>query len=172
MPATTSNSRGDFHTVGDIGYWDDEGYLYICDRKTDMIISGGMNIYPAEIEAALEQHPEIFDVAVFGIPSDEWGEVVHATVVRSPGSVADRRAGHHLRPRAPGQLQGAPLGRVHRRAAQDRVRQDPQAPAPGSVLGRPHRPGRLAAGQRDAGPGAAVMTSAAGPVPGLSYSPR
>src|SRR5487761_685244 len=81
-----SNSRGDFHTVGDIAYWDDEGYLYICDRKTDMIISGGMNIYPAEIEAALDRHPEIFDVAVFGIPSEEWGEVVHATVVRSPGS--------------------------------------------------------------------------------------
>jgi len=51
-----------------------------------MIISGGMNIYPAEIEAALEQHPEIYDVAVFGIPSEEWGEVVHATVVRSSGS--------------------------------------------------------------------------------------
>jgi len=81
-----SNSRGDFHTVGDIAYWDDEGYLYICDRKADMIISGGMNIYPAEIEAALERHPEIYDVAVFGIPSEEWGEVVHATVVRSPGS--------------------------------------------------------------------------------------
>ena len=81
-----SNSRGDFHTVGDIAYWDDEGYLYICDRKTDMIISGGMNVYPAEIEATLEQHPEIYDVAVFGIPSEEWGEVVHATVVRSPGS--------------------------------------------------------------------------------------
>jgi acyl-CoA synthetase (AMP-forming)/AMP-acid ligase II len=81
-----SNSRGDFHTVGDIAYWDDEGYLYICDRKTDMIISGGMNIYPAEIEAALEQHPEIYDVAVFGIPSEQWGEAVHATVVRSPGS--------------------------------------------------------------------------------------
>ena len=82
-----SNRRGDFHTVGDIAYRDDEGYLYICDRKTDMIISGGMNIYPAEIEAALEQHPEIYDVAVFGIPSEEWGEVVHATVVRSPGSM-------------------------------------------------------------------------------------
>jgi fatty-acyl-CoA synthase/long-chain acyl-CoA synthetase len=81
-----NSSRGDFHTVGDIAYWDDEGYLYICDRKTDMIISGGMNIYPAEIEAALEQHPEIYDVAVFGIPSEQWGEVVHATVVRSPGS--------------------------------------------------------------------------------------
>jgi acyl-CoA synthetase (AMP-forming)/AMP-acid ligase II len=81
-----SNSRGDFHTVGDIAYWDDEGYLYICDRKNDMIISGGMNIYPAEIEAALEQHPGVYDVAVFGIPSEQWGEVVHATVVRSPGS--------------------------------------------------------------------------------------
>jgi len=85
-----SNSRGDFHTVGDVAYWDDEGYLYICDRKTDMIISGGTNIYPAEIEAALEQHPGIYDVAVFGIPSDQWGEVVHATVVRSPGSPLTR----------------------------------------------------------------------------------
>jgi acyl-CoA synthetase (AMP-forming)/AMP-acid ligase II len=81
-----SNRRGDFHTVGDVAYWDDEGYLYICDRKSDMIISGGMNIYPAEIEAALDRHPGIYDVAVFGIPSEEWGEVVHATVVRSPGS--------------------------------------------------------------------------------------
>jgi acyl-CoA synthetase (AMP-forming)/AMP-acid ligase II len=81
-----SNRLGDFHTVGDIAYWDDEGYLYICDRKTDMIISGGMNVYPAEIEAALERHPGIYDVAVFGIPSEEWGEAVHATVVRSPGS--------------------------------------------------------------------------------------
>ncbi len=78
-------SRGNFHTVGDIAYWDDEGYLYICDRKSDMIISGGMNIYPAEIEAALEQHPAIYDVAVFGIPSEEWGEIVHATVVLAPG---------------------------------------------------------------------------------------
>jgi acyl-CoA synthetase (AMP-forming)/AMP-acid ligase II len=78
--------QGDFHTVGDIAYRDGEGFIYICDRKTDMIISGGMNIYPAEIEAALEQHPGIFDVAVFGIPSAEWGEVVHATVVLPPGT--------------------------------------------------------------------------------------
>jgi acyl-CoA synthetase (AMP-forming)/AMP-acid ligase II len=78
--------KGDFHTVGDIAYRDDEGFIYICDRKSDMIISGGMNIYPAEIEAALEQHPGIFDVAVFGIPSDEWGEQVHATIVLTPGA--------------------------------------------------------------------------------------
>jgi fatty-acyl-CoA synthase/long-chain acyl-CoA synthetase len=78
--------HGDFHTVGDIAYRDEEGYYCICDRKTDMIISGGMNIYPAEIEAALEQHPGVFDVAVFGIPSVQWGEQVHAAVVTSPGA--------------------------------------------------------------------------------------
>ena len=79
-------THGDFHTVGDIAYRDEEGYYYICDRKNDMIISGGMNVYPAEIEAALEQHPGIFDVAVFGIPSEQWGEQVHATVVLAPGA--------------------------------------------------------------------------------------
>ncbi len=78
--------HGDFHTVGDVAYRDEEGFYYICDRKSDMIISGGMNIYPAEIEAALEQHPGIFDVAVFGIPSEEWGEQVHAAVVPAPGA--------------------------------------------------------------------------------------
>ena len=79
------DTRGDFHTVGDIAYFDNEGYYYICDRKTDMIISGGVNIYPAEIEAALEQHPEILDVAVFGIPNEAWGESVHAVLVVEPG---------------------------------------------------------------------------------------
>ncbi len=79
-------TRGEYHTVGDIAYRDDEGYFYICDRKNDMIISGGMNIYPAEIEAALEQHPDVFDVAVFGIPSDDWGEAVHAVVVARTGT--------------------------------------------------------------------------------------
>jgi fatty-acyl-CoA synthase/long-chain acyl-CoA synthetase len=81
--------RGDYHTVGDVAYRDEEGYFYICDRKKDMIISGGMNIYPAEIEAALEAHPDIFDVAVFGIPSEEWGESVHAIVVLRPGAELD-----------------------------------------------------------------------------------
>jgi acyl-CoA synthetase (AMP-forming)/AMP-acid ligase II len=75
---------GDFHTVGDIAYRDEDGYYYIADRKDDMIITGGMNVYPAEVEAALEQHPDIFDVAVFGIPSEDWGEGVHAVVVREP----------------------------------------------------------------------------------------
>jgi fatty-acyl-CoA synthase/long-chain acyl-CoA synthetase len=79
-------SRGDFHTVGDIAYRDEENYFYIADRKHDMIISGGMNIYPAEIEAALDACPDVYEVAVFGIPNEEWGESVHATVVPSrPG---------------------------------------------------------------------------------------
>ena len=79
-----ANRRGDFLSVGDIAYRDEEGFYYICDRKSDMIISGGMNIYPAEIEAALERHPGVQEVAVFGIPSDEWGETVHAVVVPRP----------------------------------------------------------------------------------------
>jgi fatty-acyl-CoA synthase/long-chain acyl-CoA synthetase len=81
--------RDGFQTVGDIAYLDDEGFIYICDRKKDMIISGGMNIYPAEIEAALEAHPDIYEAAVFGIPSEEWGETVHAVVVKRPGSGLD-----------------------------------------------------------------------------------
>jgi long-chain acyl-CoA synthetase len=81
--------RGDFHTVGDIAYFDEDGYFYICDRKKDMIISGGMNVYPAEIEAALEAHPDVYEAAVFGIPSEEWGESVHAVVVVRPGADLD-----------------------------------------------------------------------------------
>jgi len=81
--------RDGFQTVGDIAYRDDEGFLYICDRKKDMIISGGMNIYPAEIEAALESHPDVYEAAVFGIPSDDWGELVHAVVVKRDGSDLD-----------------------------------------------------------------------------------
>ena len=84
--------RDGFQTVGDIAYRDDEGFLYICDRKKDMIISGGMNIYPAEIEAALEQHPDVYEAAVFGIPDEEWGEIVHAVIVRHEGSDLDEAA--------------------------------------------------------------------------------
>jgi long-chain acyl-CoA synthetase len=69
-----------FFTVGDAGYLDEEGYLFLCDRKADMIISGGVNIYPAEIEAVLTGHPAVGDVAVFGIPDDDWGEQVKAVI--------------------------------------------------------------------------------------------
>jgi fatty-acyl-CoA synthase/long-chain acyl-CoA synthetase len=84
-----ADHRDGYQTVGDIAYRDDEGYFYICDRKKDMIISGGMNIYPAEIEAALEHHPDVLEVAVFGVPSEEWGESVHAVVVVRDGGSLD-----------------------------------------------------------------------------------
>ena len=79
-----SRARGMF-TVGDIGYLDADGYLYLCDRKSDMIISGGVNIYPAEIEAELSGHPAVADVAVFGIPHDDWGEEIKAVVQPAAG---------------------------------------------------------------------------------------
>jgi long-chain acyl-CoA synthetase len=72
-------------TVGDVGYLDPDGYLFLCDRKIDMIISGGVNIYPAEIEAVLLNHPAVLDAAVFGIPNDEFGEEVKAVVEPAPG---------------------------------------------------------------------------------------
>ena len=80
-----ARARGMF-TVGDIGYLDADGYLYLCDRKSDMIISGGVNIYPAEVEAELSCHPAVADVAVFGIPHEEWGEEVKAVVQPVDGS--------------------------------------------------------------------------------------
>ena len=83
------DKRGDFHTVGDVAYFDEEGFYYICDRKKDMIISGGVNIYPAEIEAVLDAHPHVLDVAVIGVPNDEWGESVHAVIVRLPDKSLD-----------------------------------------------------------------------------------
>lgn len=79
-----------FHTVGDVAYFDDEGYFYICDRVKDVIITGGMNVYPAEVEGALEAHGGIFEAAVIGIPSERWGEAVHACVVRARGEAGAR----------------------------------------------------------------------------------
>ena len=76
-------------TTGDVGYLDADGYLYLTDRKIDMIISGGVNIYPAEIEGVLAAHPAVQDVAVFGVPDAEFGEAVMALVQPVPGQVAD-----------------------------------------------------------------------------------
>jgi long-chain acyl-CoA synthetase len=77
--------NGWFHT-GDAGYLDKDGYLYIYDRVKDMIISGGENIYPAEVENALFSHPAVADVAVIGVPDEKWGEAVKAFVVKKPGT--------------------------------------------------------------------------------------
>jgi long-chain acyl-CoA synthetase len=87
---TEKNRIGSFFTVGDVGYLDDDGYLFLCDRKADMIISGGANIYPAEIEGVLLSHPKVADAAVFGVPDEDWGEQVKAVIEPSPGAIADK----------------------------------------------------------------------------------
>lgn len=78
--------RDGFQTVGDIAYRDDEGFVYICDRKKDMIISGGFNVYPSEVEQVLWSHPAVQDCAVIGVPHEEWGEAVTAVVELNPGA--------------------------------------------------------------------------------------
>jgi fatty-acyl-CoA synthase/long-chain acyl-CoA synthetase len=89
--ATASSMREGFFSVGDIAYRDSEGYYYICDRKTDLIVSGGVNIYPAEIEACLADHSAVHDAAVIGVPDEHWGEAVKALVVLRPGTGATER---------------------------------------------------------------------------------
>ncbi|HEV8472150.1 MAG TPA: AMP-binding protein [Methylomirabilota bacterium] len=96
--ATAETARGDWLSVGDVAWMDDEGFVYICDRKRDMIISGGVNIYPAEIEDALHRHAAIDDAAVFGVPDPEWGERVHAAVqLRAGATLSESQVIAHCR---------------------------------------------------------------------------
>jgi long-chain acyl-CoA synthetase len=91
MPEATAETilPDGFLRTGDAGYLDADGYLYIHDRVKDMIISGGENVYPAEVENALMSHPGIADVAVIGVPSERWGETPKAIVVRAPGAAVE-----------------------------------------------------------------------------------
>ena len=121
----------DWKSVGDVAEIDDEGYLYIRDRKKDMIISGGVNIYPAEIEGVLYGHPQVLDAAVFGIPDDEWGERVHAIVQPKPGAsidlaelttYVDERIARYKRPRGyelRDELPRTPAGKLLKRQLRD-----------------------------------------------------
>jgi len=77
---TSKAYRGDHYTLGDVGYLEEDGWLFLTDRSADLIISGGVNIYPAEVEAALLGHPAVADIAVIGVPNEEWGEEVKAIV--------------------------------------------------------------------------------------------
>ena len=84
----TSLTADGFYRTGDVGTLDADGYLTIVDRLSDLVITGGENVYPAEVEAVLAGHPAVADVAVIGIPDERWGETVHAVVVLAPGNAA------------------------------------------------------------------------------------
>ncbi|MCV7154773.1 class I adenylate-forming enzyme family protein [Mycolicibacterium pyrenivorans] len=84
-----------YTALGDLGWLDDEGYLYLADRRVDMIISGGANVFPAEVEGALTEHPGVADAVVIGLPDDEWGERVHAIV--APANAPDAPSIEELR---------------------------------------------------------------------------
>jgi long-chain acyl-CoA synthetase len=123
--------RDGFITSGDVGYIDEDGYVFICDRKRDMVISGGVNIYPAEIEAALHAVPGVHDCAVFGIPDDEFGEALMAVVEPEAGvrlaiadiraqlkaSLADYKVPKHVEVRA--QLPREDSGKIFKRRLRD-----------------------------------------------------
>jgi bile acid-coenzyme A ligase len=80
-----------WETLGDMGYVDEDGYLFLADRRVDMIITGGENVFPAEVEAALDQHPDVRSSAVIGLPEDDLGQRVHAIVDvgRHDGTISD-----------------------------------------------------------------------------------
>ncbi|MBW2272705.1 MAG: AMP-binding protein [Deltaproteobacteria bacterium] len=106
-PDKTQEGRiGNLFTMGDIGRVDDEGYLYLCDRSADVILSGGVNIYPAQIESVLLELPFVADCCVVGVPDDEWGEAVRALVQLEPGASAagdpEARIIEHCRARLSG----------------------------------------------------------------------
>jgi fatty-acyl-CoA synthase len=82
---TTEAFHGDYCTVGDLARRDDEGYIFLVDRKSNMIISGGENVYPSEVEAMLSGHPKVKDVAVIGVADEKWGERVHAVIIARDG---------------------------------------------------------------------------------------
>ena len=107
-PDKTAKAHHDgFFTVGDAGYLDDDGYLYLTDRKSDMVISGGVNIYPREIEECLFRNPDVVDCAVLGVPDPEWGEVLYAIVQPRAGVRPRRGRGRRLGARSPRRLQAA-----------------------------------------------------------------
>ena len=130
--ASAAIRRGKWETGGDMGYLDEEGFLHLVDRKNDMIISGGENIYPAEIERVLGQHPRIFEVTVVGVPDEKWGESPRACIVLHPGETAteqeiigfcEGKLARYKRPRSVAFLDTLPrnaMGKVLRRELRDR----------------------------------------------------
>jgi long-chain acyl-CoA synthetase len=132
--STASVWRDDLFTVGDIGYLDDDGFLFLVDRQKDVVITGGVNVYPAEVERVLATHASVAECAVLGIPDDEWGESVLAVVVASAPVSADELLAHcqaqlssYKCPRRiefAEELEVDPLGKVRKRDLRDRYWQE------------------------------------------------
>jgi len=95
LGATAKTLEGGWESLGDIGWFDADGYLYLADRRTDMILVGGSNVYPAEIEAALEEHDAVQSCAVIGIPDDDLGNLIHA-IVQTKGACDEAALREHL----------------------------------------------------------------------------
>jgi acyl-CoA synthetase (AMP-forming)/AMP-acid ligase II len=83
--ATAEVSKHGWHHTGDLAYQDEEGFIYICDRKKEVIITGGFNVYPLEVEQVVLSHPAVQDCAVVGVPDETWGEAIKAVVELKPG---------------------------------------------------------------------------------------
>ena len=132
---TAAAYRGDLFTLGDVGYLDAEGFLFLTGRSAEVIISGGVNVYPAEVDAALLEHPAVADVATVGVPSSEWGEEVRAVVLPAEGAEAGPtlagellehcrlRLAHYKCPRGidfTDALPRLPTGKIQRRLVRER----------------------------------------------------
>ncbi|SOC49781.1 long-chain acyl-CoA synthetase [Blastococcus aggregatus] len=139
---TSSSYLGDYYTLGDVGYLDEEGWLFLTDRSVDLIISGGVNVYPAEVEAVLITHPSVGDVGVIGVPDPEWGESVKAVVELQPGyeptpalaeelqTWARERLAHFKCPRTVDfveELPRTPSGKLSKRVLRENFRQQAAA---------------------------------------------
>ena len=124
--ATAQALRDGWLHTGDICTWDEDGFITVCDRKKDMIISGGENIYPAEVENVLAASPEVQEAAVIGVPSPKWGETPLAIVVPAPGASPTAQSLRAFLPRTPRRLQGAATVRGGGLPAAQPVRQAAQ----------------------------------------------
>ncbi|MCI1261060.1 MAG: AMP-binding protein [Tetrasphaera jenkinsii] len=144
--ATAEASAHGWHHTGDIGFLDDEGFLHIVDRAKDMIISGGFNVFSAEVEQALMAHPDVQDCAVVGLPDEKWGERVVAVIQPAPGKEIDADA-----------LIGFVKERIGSVKAPKQIEVWPDSRAPRSARSSRPRSNRTSTGSQQLGPNPATQ---------------